>query len=59
MPSWKRGAIGLPTIAGSGLRHLDHYAIFMENNARYLESLRAPACAPDCTTPASILSYAQ
>ena len=23
-----------------GLRRLDHYAIFMENNSRYLESLR-------------------
>src|SRR6202034_1778311 len=28
-----------------GLRRLDHYAIFMENNARYVES----CCAGECT----------
>ena len=28
-----------------GLRRLDHYAIFMENNARYIES----CCAGECT----------
>ena len=36
-----------------GLKRLDHYAIFMENNSRYLEAA-APASEPDCITPASI-----
>ena len=37
-----------------GLRRLDHYAIFMENNATILNAA-PPAVAPDCITPASIL----
>ena len=36
-----------------GLQRLDHYAIFMENNARYVECC-ARANAPASTTLASI-----
>ena len=37
-PSWKRAPIALRiSFATRGLKRLDHYAIFMENNARYVE----------------------
>ena len=36
-----------------GLRRLDHYAIFMENNAA-TSNAAAPASAPGSITPASI-----
>ena len=38
-----------------GLKRLDHYSIFMENNARYLECC-GPASDPGCTSPASTRS---
>jgi long-chain acyl-CoA synthetase len=42
MPSWRRAAIGLQhLLRARGLCRLDHYAIFMENNARYLECCAA------------------
>ena len=38
MPSWSGAATGSPISCGQTVcRRLDHYAIFMENNARYVE----------------------
>ena len=39
-------------LRAQGLGRLDHYAIFMENNDRYLEAC-APGSGPACTTRAS------
>ena len=38
MPNSRRGPTASPTyLRGLGLQRLDHYSIFMENNARYIE----------------------
>lgn len=41
-------------LRANGLRRLDHYAVFMENNTRVTPNAAPPASGLACFTPASI-----